>query len=59
MVYIITEREMWGEAKDFTEAINKIETNPEDFQGGDKIVLVDFETKQTVFLKVKIGLQEY
>ena len=59
MVDIVTQNEMWEQAEDFTSAINKIKANPEDFQNGDKVVLIDWENKQTMFLKVTIGVQEY
>lgn len=59
MVDIVTQNEMWDTAEDFTSAINKIKADPEHFQNGDKVVLIDWENKQTMFLKVTIGVQEY
>lgn len=59
MVHIITKREIWGEAEDFTDAINAIEENPEEFEPGEKVLLVDFETKLTMFLKLNLKVEEY
>lgn len=59
MLHIITKREIWGEAEDFIDAINGIEENLDEFENGDKIVLVDFETKQTMFLKLNLKVEEY
>lgn len=59
MVQIVTQGEIWSEAKDFTDALNKIEKNLIGFENGDKILLVDFETKQTVFLEISMIVKEY
>lgn len=59
MVEIITQSEIWGTAEDFTDAVNAIEKNLIEFENGDKIVLVDFETKQTVFLEILKAVKEY
>ena len=59
MVDIVTQNEMWDTAEDFIDAINKIKANPEDFQNGDKVVLIDWENKQTMFLKVSLNVEEY
>lgn len=59
MVHIITKQSIWGEANDFVEAINGIEENLDEFENNQEIVLVDFETKQTQFLKVSLRVEEY
>lgn len=59
MVSVITKQQIWGEAEDFTDALNAIEGNLGQFEHGDKIVLVDFETKQTVFLEVSLAVKGY
>jgi hypothetical protein len=59
MVEVITQNAIWGTAEDFTDAITAIEENLDQFEDGDKIVLVDFETKNTMFLKVSLGVEEY
>ena len=59
MVSIITKDGIWSEAKDFTDALNKIEKNLIEFDHGDKIILVDFEIKQTVFLEISKVVKEY
>lgn len=58
MIHIITKREIWGEAEDFTDAIEQVEQYPEEF-GLEPVVLIDFKTKQTMFLKIKIKAEEY
>lgn len=59
MVEIVTQSEIWGTATDFTDALTAIEENIDEFENGDKIVLVDFKTKQTMFLKVSLKVEEY
>ena len=59
MVDIVTPGGLWDTAEDFTDAINKIEKNFECFINGNRFVLIDWETKQTMFLKVRIGVEEY
>lgn len=59
MVSVITKYEIWSEAEDFTDALNKIEKNLSKFDHGDEIVLVDFKTKQTMFLKLNLKVEEY
>jgi hypothetical protein len=59
MVEIITQSTKFGTAEDFTDAITAIEENLDQFEDGDKIVLVDFETKNAMFLKVSLRVEEY
>jgi hypothetical protein len=59
MVHVITPRQIWGQAEDFTDAMNGIEENLDQFEHGDKIALVDFENKQTMFLEVSLAVKEY
>lgn len=59
MVHVITKQQIWGEAENFTHALNAIEQNLDEFEHEDKIVLVDFETKQTMFLEVSLAVKEY
>ena len=59
MVEVITKTEIWGTADDFTGAITAIEENLDEFEHDDKIVLVDFEAKLTIFLKVSLRVEEY
>ena len=59
MIFIVTKQAIWGEAETFTEAINIIEENLEEFEHDQKICLVDFETKQTMFLKTVLKAEEY
>lgn len=59
MIEVITKTEIWRTADDFTGAITAIEENLDEFDHGDKIILVDFETKQTVFLEISKIVKEY
>lgn len=59
MVRVITKDDVWSESKDFTDALTKIQKNLDEFDHGDKILLVDFETKQTVFLELSKVVREY
>lgn len=59
MVHIITKQQIWGEAEDFTDAITAIEENLDEFEHMDKIVLVDFENKLTMFLEISLTVKEY
>lgn len=59
MIHVITKNQIWGEAEDFTDAINAIEENLDEFEPSDKIVLVDFENKQTMFLEISLTVKEY
>ena len=51
--------EVYDEMADFVSAINHIELNQDDFEPGEKIALIDFETKQTMFVKIKTKVEEY
>ena len=59
MIHVITKQQIWGEAEDFTDAINAIEENLDEFEHRDKIVLVDFENKLTMFLEISLTVKEY
>ena len=51
--------EIYEEVEDFVSAINLIEQNEGDFEPGEKIALIDFENKQTMFVKIKTKVEEY
>lgn len=59
MIHVITKQQIWGEAEDFTDAITAIEENLDEFEHRDKIVLVDFENKLTMFLEISLTVKEY
>lgn len=59
MIHVITKNQICGEAEDFTDAINAIEENLDKFEHRDKIVLVDFENKLTMFLEISLTVKEY
>ena len=59
MIDIVMPDEFWCTAEDFSSAIDKIKANVKDYDHDQKFVLIDWETKQTMFLKVKHSLEQY